>query len=413
MSISSFVAKRLRAERSARFWREIVPYLRYVMASGMLGFTIFAIVGLYAYSEWVKQIPPGQTAVWAFTLAFTPFIAISPVRTFLRQADLAFLLPLEARMDGYFSSCLRSAFVTQSVLIGAVWLLLWPMFRTKAGAGHMPYEMAVIYGELLLLKGLQLLFSWKIRQFREKSHRLRFEALRWPMTAGLLYAVAAGGPAWSLLLIGIVGISYSLALRLPPAHSVHWEHLIRLEQSHRSKYFSFIGVFVDVPREQPPASTNKLAPWFARVFASGRSGRNNPFRYLYALTWSRSELFGITVRLTVLGVLLIAWISGDGIKAAVYVLFVYMLGLQLHALKQYHVYSDWMFVYPLTEGQRTAAAAGVVRSVHVSAAMLLAVPLLATVSRPAWFAIALAACGAILFAAGRLRAFVKRKQARL
>lgn len=135
-------AQSLWQERVQTYWREAGRYLKLIGNSGFL-FTVYFlfIVGSYYYQQILEQLPAEFPTVELFTVVFLLILTRSRVRTFVKQADVVFLLPFEAKMGDYFRSAIRYSFFMQVGIIFIVLLLL----------GHYLFfelEQALFFGQL-------------------------------------------------------------------------------------------------------------------------------------------------------------------------------------------------------------------------------------------------------------------------
>ncbi|TBL80352.1 ABC transporter permease [Paenibacillus thalictri] len=393
-----FQTEPLRSERSARFWKELIPYFRYVAASGSLAFSLAVMLGIYGYTEFLKTMPSDFPVRPVAAAVLLICFAISPVRTYLKQADIVFLLPVESGMTAYFRKSVVASSIVQCLIVLFIWALLWPMYKLGTGVSSAFFWIVGI--QCLILKCLNVYAGWRINQLRERAWRRTYASIRVVLTAGLAYAVVSLHPAWALLLTGIGFIVLLLWVQRFTSFPYHWEHLIRLEQKHRAKYFSFIGAFTDVPREHAEVYNNRLARY---ITANIPFKQNRAFFLLYAATWARSELFGIAVRLTIVGIVVISITEGDLLKIGLYVLFAFICGVQLSALNQYHRYSEWVHIYPLDPRLRVQSANQVVAITHLLVNILLALPLLVTAANPLAGVLAAALVVAVSLAVPRFR----------
>jgi ABC-2 type transport system permease protein len=359
--------KELRRKRGSRFLAEMLPYLRYAVNS-LPAFLFIALTCLYVYGQFVKQLPDQFPALWVTALLLTPAAASSPVRTFLREADTAFLLPREAELGPYFRAGWLAALIGQCIMTAAAWLLLWPLVRAGSAQLAESGAFASVPAQLLLLKAVNLWCGWRVKQFGEPLHRRVYTAIRWLLTFALIAVNLHYSWPLSLLAVGIVYLAFVPLHLMPRQHVVHWEHLIRLERHHRARWMLVIGGFVDVPREAPIVSRNeplgRMGGWFA-------FDRRSAYKYLYTLTWARSELAGICIRLTLAGAFFIAIIPGAHLKAALMALFAFLLGVQLAALEKAHRHHDLSFVYPLPKEARAASALLITYRLHAAAVIVL------------------------------------------
>ncbi|MDF2720951.1 MAG: transporter permease [Paenibacillus sp.] len=367
----------------ARLAAHLKLIARYTVYAGQSGFFLFVFAAFiatsYLYGKSLAHIP--QTFPFAVALTFwmLPFLAVSPVRTLLRQADLVFLLPMEAQMGAYFRRSILYSFVTQAVVTIFAVSASMPLYRHDAGISHEPY--IAMLGCAMLAKLANLVGAWMESCFVRRRNRALFRALRWIADALIAYALFRYGvaAACAALLAGIVLLG--LFARFARTLSVNWLILHRKEQRHNSTLLHFFNGFVDVA--QLPTRV-KARPVLAKLATFVPFRQANSFIYLYALTLLRTELFGIMARLTAIALVLLLLLDSSASFACVYALFVILTNVQLHTLGRFHRYSVWPALYPLPAALRPLSAARVAFAAQLAIVVLLALPMLRPTVFAAW-----------------------------
>ncbi|MEX2103732.1 MAG: ABC transporter permease, partial [Bacilli bacterium] len=145
-------------KRSGLFWKEAVGYLRYVFNSGFLVFLMFTfIAGGYYYSRMINDIPKSFQSEWIITAILSFLVTFGSVRTFLKQADYVFLLPLEWKMAPYFRSSFLYSYVFRAFIVLFAFGLLQPLYNHRFSEGGL--QTGYIFGMLLTLTFINLLAS--------------------------------------------------------------------------------------------------------------------------------------------------------------------------------------------------------------------------------------------------------------
>ncbi|NBD26560.1 ABC transporter permease [Paenibacillus glycinis] len=360
-------------KRAGDFWRGSIPYFRDMTQSGLPGVVIMLLLaGLAGYAVLLRNMPASFPFTLVGVIALTPVLCWSPLRTWLREADIVFLVPREAEMPAYLRRSFRYNGLACAALVLLVCAVYMPLYL--AGPATTPVLVIVIFA--LLLKLMNLFAAWRERQLVGRAGRRAIRLLRWASTAiaagallqtelwkTLLYLVVIGGLFWLL---------YSRQSRYP----LPWLTLIAEEQVTRRRYMAFFSAFADVPTETAAVRSRRYLSWLARFVSYGK---RSAFTYLYAHTLIRTELGGIVMRLTGLGMfsgMLSAYsglLQGWG-SAAVCLLFVWLSGIQLGSLAQSHKHSVWRLVYPLPEQTRHDAVLRVDRIAALICAVLIWLP---------------------------------------
>ncbi|MDF2670903.1 MAG: ecsB [Paenibacillus sp.] len=391
-------------QRHKRHTGVVMRYTRDMGRSGFFSFLMFAGIALtYFYSNSLQQLPDDFPYTGILTLLLLPVIAVSPVRTLLREADSVFLLPLESRMSEYFRAAFRYSFIGQAVLTAAVVTLTTPLYRHGFGEDAASWWSLLFF--TLALKLANLLGNWKEASLTQPGHRGLIAAVRWVSTALVLvllirYSFATAGLVFLLLFAGA-----SLLIRFFPSYKVHWTQLLARERKHQSYFFLFFSWFTDV--EELPTVV-KRRRWLTFSTRPIRFDKRNSFVYLYAVTLIRSELTSIILRLLVISIVLVATSTDRWMAAILYIFFALIIHVQLSALREYHSYAVMPALYPLpSDAQRHAVAAVAFRTQLIVIA-LLTVALVVSAAWAPWMPLLPAAAVA---AAIRVRHRMRRARA--
>lgn len=362
-------------QRQAGFLKEIRPYLHYALQ----GMTMTAVITFFALSigykyflQWVTPDFPWKPLA---ALVLLPFLAGGRIRTYLQEADLIFLLPLEMSMERYIQTAQRKALIVQGAGVAAAWLLVWPVYAKLTGAAAWTFFLLLVIW--VLFKAVLLYGRWTELQLQEDRTRLAWTLLRWAWGYCAAYTLLAFGLGTGLLLLAAGSLVYVAALRRPRRYTIYWLRLIELEQRHRASLYRVLNWFVDVPPLRVKARNVRGITAISHRLPFQRS---YSYHYLYSLVFFRSELFGIALRLLIIGSLLIASVSNEWAKLGAYLVFALVGALQLADLKRYYPELVWHRIYPLPHELKKRAVSTVRFLVHAVLLIVWAVPLIWTLS---------------------------------
>lgn len=363
-----------------RYSAHIRTVARYTVYAGQSGFFLFLLAALigssYLYGRTIARIPETFPYALAITCWLTPFLAVSPIRTLLREADLVFLLPLEAKMGAYFRRALHYSMITQSFAVLFAVAASLPLYRH--GFGAQAHSLLALAAFVLALKYANLLGAWAEGSFVRKRRRALFRSARWLGDALIVYALyrfglLAGGAAL-LACLAVMGAWAAWTRKM----KVNWPYLRGKEVDHNLRVLLFFNTFVDVDELPVRIKPRKLLSRLARLVPFRQA---DAFRFLYALTLLRSELFGIAARLTLVALAILLFLNSPWPFAAVYLLFQLITNVQLHTLGRFHRHSVWSALYPVPSELRPTAASRVAFTAQLVQVVILALPLF----RPAVF----------------------------
>lgn len=390
-------------KRRAHDLRTMAPYWRYMMSSGGVAIGFAVIMCIQGYATLLSGVQATSEMSPALTLSASLLIALSllwnPARTYLVQPDLVFLLPKESKMNEYLLGAWKSGLMMSGLLTAAAVWLYWPFYRAVDTGSAADYCFSFVC--LLALKALLYYGSWKERQFRYTADRIAFAAAKSIAALATCFALLRDGPSWQLAFLLILWAAYAAAIRLPAAYSLHWEHLLQLERRTISLHEAWFSLFTDLPHR---VEVYKPRPYLNGLLRFIPYRKERAFHYKYWRSFLRSPLLIMAVRIILLEAVLIWLFPAAWSAAAIYVLFCWMLGLQLRSIQSAPTEPLLAAVIPLPAVRRTDAQRDVQRVSSVAAMLLMGVPLLLVAPFPlAAGCIAAAAAASIIYARRRRR----------
>ncbi|NWL88814.1 ABC transporter [Paenibacillus sp. 79R4] len=362
----------LRRKRKSSFWSKVLPFIPYVIQSGVAVLFLLLLIAFAAwYTNFLQNIPPGLPVLWIMLLLLGPMTVYSSFRTYMQPADIIFLLPREADMKQYLSPSHRSGVIYKLIGLFLILVLVWPLY-IRSGVDTKPLWMVMLV--LLLLKILSAYGSWQELRITTARARTGYRLLRWCVIL-LMLAAWLWQPAWkSLIFMLLVGVNYVLALRFPMKHAVAWDNLIEAEKIGASKVMMWLGWFVEVPADGQKVIRRR---WLSGLGNRTPWQRSTAYRFLITKTFLRSELLGIVARLTLLGMVLTGWNGASWLGIGLYLFFTFLIATQLTSLHQIHADSPATAFYPLPAGAHKIEAIRLASRLLLALTVLMWIPLAA------------------------------------
>ncbi|MBB6449532.1 ABC-2 type transport system permease protein [Geomicrobium halophilum] len=348
-------------ERSRNYWNEAIRYIR-LMANGGLAIAVYGtllMIGFY-YQSFLEWLPAGFPVLLVLTILFAFLLTRSPVRTFVKEGDLVFLLPFEGQMGPYIRKAIVYSWLWQGAILFLILFLLAPLYLDR-----LPGELTALVVTMAVLVAAQLwniVAEWtEIRQQFSAAHS-RHRWLRFVVNVVFVYFLLQTA-WWFAAVIALIMLAV-MVLYYRPMHYNHplkWETLIAREQQRLHSFYRLANAFTDVRHVK---STVHRRRWLAAPFERIRHQKANTYIYLYGKTFARSgDYLGICIRLAVVGALLIyaapaAW---DWMVLVVVGLFIYMTGAQMATIYNHHDVLLWPSIYPVPDMSRRRAVKSMVR----------------------------------------------------
>ncbi len=177
--------KELRRTRRGRFMGSMLPYVGYIIQSGVAMVFLFVLIVFSAwYTSLLQNVPEGIPIRWIMLAILLPAAVHSSFRTYLQTPDTIFLLPQGHRMKEYFAPSWVSGNVWKIIRLLFVLITLWPLYiRTDDSPKRLLFTVLILIAvKLIASYGL-----WKEVAMLSRPMAGVFTFLRWAV-GGLIIA---------------------------------------------------------------------------------------------------------------------------------------------------------------------------------------------------------------------------------
>lgn len=384
-------------ERAGAFWKIALRYFRLIGNSSFLFTLVLTLIfGAYYYSELLKVLPETFPGLAVITIIAAFVIVRTPLRFFLSEADLVFLLPAESKLKDYFRRSLFYSFMLQAFITVVTMVILAPLYQHEMAAGTSYYTFVIAI--MLLLKGLNVLMKWM--ELHLPAHRsvFGFVVVRTFMTMLLSYLLFAQA-SWvfvALTAIGFVGVLLFVFFPLQGKYAIKWEKLLALDEKQSMKFYRTANLFTDVPKLKQSVKGRKVISSIADKLLPN----DTVYEKLYQKAFVRSnEYLGIYLRLLLIGLFAIVFVPGTTGKMIGAGLFIYLTATQLRTLYPHFDAHVMIKLYPLKGGQKDLAFQKMLkRLLGIQAVLFALIALVMTQNVITFFLIALIGIVAVLAA---------------
>ncbi|ULT58079.1 ABC transporter permease [Neobacillus drentensis] len=348
-----FDENKLWRDRAGGRMKDIGRYLRYIFNGHIVIVLLFLIgTAAYYYQDWIKTLSPNFPAELVIAAIIGIFVTYSPVYNFLLEADKVFLLPLEERLKGYFLRSGMASFVFQGYILLLVFAVLMPIYAHVSGNGFGSFIPFLLL--LLVLKAWNLAAAWKIQFYVETAvHRWDY-LIRYFINAVFAYLLLKQANLLILLVIGVIMAFYYYSFHVKTTKmGLKWDQLIEAEEKRMASFYRLANLFTDVPKLKDTVKRRKYLDLFiSRIPFS----QEKTYLYLFTRTFLRSsDYLGLFVRLTVIGIMAVYFISFGIGQLLLTILFIYLTGFQLLPLWNHHQNKLWVDLYPVSTGDKTTS----------------------------------------------------------
>ncbi|MGE1098000.1 ABC transporter permease [Bacillus altitudinis] len=349
--------------------QETRKYLKYMFNDHLVIVLIFFLAGGASwYSNWLKHIPAHFPSYWVMAVVFSLVLTSSYVRTLIKEADLVFMLPLEAKMDSYLKQAFNFSFISQLFPLIAVSIIALPLYSAVSSGDLMLY--VLILAQMILIKGLNTAIQWRITYFQGKHVRWIDAVIRFLLNTMLMYTVLQAAYAIAIvfyLLYAVYLIYLTNAVKKQP---FQWELHISDELKRKQRFYRLANLFTDVPHLKKQVKRRAYMDWVLQFVPYEQ---RKAFSYMYVRAFLRSnDYFGLVFRLTAVFVLILLYTGAAGWVGALLVLFtVFITGVQLVPLTKHFAHLSLQALYPVSQQEKDRSFFVLVRNVLIIQSIVL------------------------------------------
>ncbi|WLR58477.1 ABC transporter permease [Guptibacillus hwajinpoensis] len=340
-------------ERAGAFWKIALRYFRLIGNSSFLFTLVLTLIfGAYYYSELLKVLPETFPGLAVITVIAAVTVVRTPLRFFLSEADLVFMLPAENRLHGYFRKSLLYSFGLQVFITVVVMTILAPLYQHEMSAGTTYYVFVIIV--LIALKGVNVIMKWMELHLPAHQSSWLYTMVRLFITMLLTYLLLAQA-SWvfvTLTCLILVAILFLFFLPLQRKYAIKWEKLLVLDEQQSMKFYRTANLFTDVPKLKQSVKQRRTLSSIAEKLLP----TNTVYETLYQKAFIRSnEYLGIYFRLWLLGLVVIAFVPGVTGKVIGTALIIYLTAVQLRTLFPHYQAHVMVKLYPLSDKEQVIA----------------------------------------------------------
>lgn len=356
-------------KRFQRFAQERVNYLVRIASGFLFAFVLITAVGFHYYQILLERLPewfPGEIIV---TFLYAWPVTRGDFRTWVEEADLQYLTPIESKMDAYFMRCLIYNGAVQFVELLLSSVVIYPLYVYQVSDD--PLHFLTLFIVLLVLKGWNLNSKWQANKLQDKSKMVGHTIIRFCSNGLVILGLVQG--ELLLLLIGIVVGAWIVwnDINLKKSHTYHWYELIRMETRLNSRFYTFVSFFIDVPHLEGRVIERRILPLLTKALPFKST---HGFHYLYMKMFLRHPTSSMIFRLAVIGAVVISVIDDPYWALLAYSLFFWISGMQLFSFWGTYESQFWDQLYPLSENDKLYSFMLSTFVVLVSEGVLMLVP---------------------------------------
>ncbi len=340
-------------ERAGAFWNIAMRYFRLIGNSSFLFTLVLALIfGAYYYSEILKVLPESFPGVAVITIVAAFILVRTPLRFFLSEADLVFMLPAENRLQGYFRKSLMYSFALQVFTTVVVMTILAPLYQHEMAAGTGYYVFVICV--LIVLKGANVLMKWMELHLPAHHSTNVYILARLAVTIIFTYLLLIQAQWFYVALSAVLFVVtfFLMFLPLQRKYAIKWEKLLAMDEKQSMKFYRTANLFTDVPKLKQSVKQRRLLSSLGEKLLPSDS----VYATLYQKAFIRSnEYFGIYFRLWLLGLAVVAFVPGLIGKVIGAALIIYLTATQLRTLYPHYQAHVMVKLYPVSDHEQGKA----------------------------------------------------------
>lgn len=345
-----FNEKALWQERFGRTTKELGKYLRYIFNGHIIIVMVFLIgTAAFYYQGWIESLSLDFPAAIVMAVLLGLVLTLSPIYTFLLEPDRVFLIPLEEKLKPYFKRSIIASFFIQLYLIVLGLAIFMPMYAHVNNESYGNFLSFLLM--MCIVKALNLLIRWKVQLYVETNVHRMDSLIRYLVNTVFLFLLFSNAEIWFLLSVGIIYVLlYYFYHTQTKLKGLKWEFLIQQEEKRMMSFYRLANMFTDVPHLRDSVKRRKWLDWVSGLLAYRHEG---VYTHLYVNTFLRGgDYFGLYIRLTVIGMLVLYFITFGTGQILFVLLFLFLTGFQLMPLWNHHQNKIWLQLYPIKEELR-------------------------------------------------------------
>lgn len=337
---------RLFTKRRQRHFMMLLKYWRLIFNDHFVIALFFLFGALaYGYSEWLPTLSANQW--WPRFLLIAWFVLLAQIgrlATLIKRPDPVFLLPQVRAMDGYLRRAyLYSLVLAEGMTLAGTFAAL-PFALTTERLSTV--DIVAVFLTAVVTKDDWLFTARKSISLRWSKQGWRTQAEYW------LNPLLAAAVTWLVSpLLGLaVAVILDVAMRLVYRElTIDWQAAVKMESNRMYSVYRFFNLFTDVPSVQGNVKRRRWANGLVRWLSNG----HRPWAYLYARGFVRNtDISGIVIRLTLLGMVLAFLVPLQWLNTALVVLFIYLIATQLMPLYGQYDANVLTHLYPVQTEER-------------------------------------------------------------
>ena len=358
-----------------------LTYSKYIFNSHLIMFLIIVLGAvLINYSKWLAIASKVElySVLIAATLAFSYYLVSTKIKTYIKEADAVFLLPLEKY---YRKVGLKT--VINSTVVHIITVVIF-YFATKPITNLIGnIDRLSIFMLLIVIIWNNLLKYFQVIHYKEIiwSKLLLFIVIFMQLIVVFFDDIAIR----IIYLISIIVLAVFTYYIMKNAgnklndkdqekYVVNWNQAADYDKHRMESYLKFVNMFVDVPLSGVKVARRKYFDILLPKLTKDNFKKENSFKYYYYRVFLRQEnTVYLALRLVLLAALVIFSFKNTYVSGLAIISYSYLTIIQLVPLYKQMSNNIWHSILPVSEDIKIKSYKQLLTSVMIVTTLLLAV----------------------------------------
>ena len=364
-NIKNIFDDRRRRERETR-----VTYSKYIFNSHLVMFLIIVLgAGLINYSQWLENASKLEmkTVFIAASAIFSYLLVSLKVKTFIKEADAIFLLPLEKY---YGKVAIKTGIILTSIhllFLVIFYFIIKPLLSYIDGFSGLEEFTGIVGAQFFMLIVVVM-----TNVFYRLAEAIYFEKkffMKVLLFMNIFVTILEVFGKYnyleyvtlvvSIIMLIIIFKNYSnakkaLSLNDGIGYSLKWNDAAEYDKHREENYLKFVSMFVDVPLNGIKVARRKYFDALLPKLTKDNFTRENSFKYYYYRVFLRQEnTVFLALRLMLLSGLIIFSFKNPYVSAVAIISYSYLTIIQLVPLYKQMSNNIWHSILPVDEKIKT------------------------------------------------------------
>ena len=361
-NIKNIFDDRRRRERETR-----VTYSKYIFNSHLVMFLIIVLgAGLINYSQWLENASKLEmkTVFIAASAIFSYLLVSLKVKTFVKEADAIFLLPLEKY---YGKVAIKTGIILTSIhllFLVIFYFIIKPLLSRIGGFSGLEEFTGIVGAQFfMLIVGVMVNVFYRLAEaiYFEKKFFMKILLF---LNIFLPILVVFGKYNYleyttfvTLIIISIIivknhsNVKKTLLLNNDIGYALKWNEAAEYDRHREENYLKFVSMFVDVPLNGIKVARRKYFDVLLPKLTEQNFTVENSFKYYYYRVFLRQEnTVFLALRLMLIAGIIIYSFNNVYVSLVVIISYSYLTIIQLVPLYKQISNNIWNSILPVSEG---------------------------------------------------------------